>query len=40
MYEFANEKEMKGDDYMFCYDCQHNYGDDCCNNCYYYLKDQ
>ena len=38
MYEFTNERDRKGDDYTFCYDCNHDYGDDECNNCTYYEK--
>lgn len=33
---FMTEREAKGDDYKFCYDCNHFYGDDECNNCDYY----
>ena len=33
---FMTEREAKGDDYKFCYDCNHFYGDDECNNCVYY----
>lgn len=33
---FQTEREAKGDDYKFCYDCNHFYGDDECNNCDYY----
>ena len=33
---FQTEKEAKGDDYTVCYDCNHFYGDDECNNCEYY----
>ena len=35
MFEFTNEKDRKGDDYTFCYECNYNYGDDACNNCIY-----
>lgn len=38
MFEFSKEIERKGDDYTFCYDCSHFYGDDECNNCTYYEK--
>ena len=33
---FQTEREAKGDDYKFCYDCNYFYGDDECNNCIYY----
>ena len=36
MLEFSNEQERAGDSYTFCYDCNHNRGDDECNNCTYY----
>ena len=36
MYEFTNEKDRKGDDYTFCYDCQNEYGSEDCNNCTYF----
>ena len=39
MFEFANEKECKGEDYTFCYDCNHFYGDAACNNCIYFKGD-
>lgn len=38
MNEFKSEKEMKGEDYSFCYYCNYFYGDDECNNCVYYKK--
>ena len=36
---FMTEREAKGDDYTFCYDCNHLYGDDECNNCDYYVEE-
>lgn len=36
MLEFSNEQERAGDSYTFCYDCNHNRGDDKCSNCTYY----
>lgn len=39
MNEFVSEKEAKGEEYSFCYYCNHFYGDDCCKNCVYYDED-
>lgn len=36
MFEFTTEKERTGADYKFCYDCNHHYGDEACNNCTYF----
>lgn len=38
MFEFTNEMQ-RSNDYSFCYDCNHNYGDDCCLNCDYFHDD-
>lgn len=35
MFEFCNEKTAKGEEYSFCYDCNHFEEDDCCKNCIY-----
>ena len=40
MYEFSNEKETKGDEYTFCYDCSYHYGSDYCNNCTYFRREE
>lgn len=34
--EFKNEKETKSEEYTFCSNCNHHYGDNECNNCTYY----
>lgn len=39
MWEFTNEKDRKGKDYTFCYDCNYNYGDEKCRNCEYYKEE-